>query len=85
MNKNDGKLSVLDRVNTEGFADIDDYDEIWRKMELHAKGNQFQKRVWKDFKEALNKTWKYNCFQILQNSICRFVLMMIMLYLHMDR
>ena len=85
MNTNYGKLSVSDRVDNGGFTDIEDYDKIWRKMELHAKGNQFQKRVWKDFEEALNKTWKCNFFQILQNSICRFVLMMIMLYLHMDR
>ena len=62
MNKNYGKLSASDRVNTGGFADIDDYDEIWRKMELYAKGNRFQKHSWKEFEEALNKTLKCNFF-----------------------
>ena len=41
MNKNYGKLSVSDRVDNGGFTDIEDYDKIWRKMELHAKGNIF--------------------------------------------
>ena len=31
-------------------------------MELHAKGNRFQKRSWKEFEEALNKTLKCNFF-----------------------
>ena len=63
MNKNYGKLSPSDRVDTTGgFTDIEDYDKIWRKMEPHAKGNRFQKRSWKDFEEALKKAWKCNFF-----------------------